>query len=417
MIEYFIIGISLILSAFFSGIEIAFISSNKFFFKIEKEEKISFSKRLLKKIVNNPSKFIVCLLFGNSIALVIYGIFMGDLITHLLFVNIESTTYEAILIQTLISTLIILITAEFLPKVLFQIYANSALHIFSLPISFFYYLFYPFTTIIMFFTRLFLKKGVKIEESPYKTVFSKVELGYFIEEQVENIKNPENIDYEIPIFQNALKFSTLKAREIMVPRADIIAIDINTELNEVKNLFIKTGFSKIIVYKENIDNIIGYIHAFEMLKKPTSLKNILLPIEFIPEQILIHDTLNKLIKKRKSLAVVFDEYGGTVGLLTIEDIVEELFGEIEDEYDAIDYIENVIDNSTYEFSARLEIDYLNEKYNLNLPTKTFYDTLGGFIMHHTEKIPKIGEVIKIENFTIEIKKASSSKIELIRINS
>ncbi len=408
-----VILICLTLSAFFSGMEIAFISSNRIFLEIEKQQ-AGLTSKVLKSITQNPSRFIATMLLGNNISLVIYGIFMGERILELFFPQTDGGLLM-VFYQTLISTGIILLTAEFLPKVFFQIYANTFIKIFAIPVAFFYYAFMPLTHLTIQLTDGILKRFFKTQNDRVQLSFSKIELGNYIEEQLEFTQDKENIDSEIQIFQNALEFSEVKAREAMVPRAEIIAVEKDTALEEVKALFMSTGFSKIPVYQENIDDIIGYIHAFEMFRKPKNTQSILLPVTFVPETIRINELLKLLTRQHKSMAVVLDEYGGTSGIVTVEDIVEELFGEIQDEHDTIDHFEKQITENEYEFSARLEIDYLNQAYDLNLPESEFYETLGGFIAFNTGEIPTTGEQLNIENFEITIKEVSATKIERLRL--
>lgn len=408
-----VILICLTLSAFFSGMEIAFISSNRIFLEIEKQQ-AGLTSKVLKSITQNPSRFIAAMLLGNNISLVIYGIFMGERILELFFPQTDGGLLM-VFYQTLISTGIILLTAEFLPKVFFQIYANTFIKIFAIPVAFFYYAFMPLTHLTIQLTDGILKRFFKTQNDRVQLSFSKIELGNYIEEQLEFTQDKENIDSEIQIFQNALEFSEVKAREAMVPRAEIIAVEKDTALEEVKALFMSTGFSKIPVYQENIDDIIGYIHAFEMFRKPKNTQSILLPVTFVPETIRINELLKLLTRQHKSMAVVLDEYGGTSGIVTVEDIVEELFGEIQDEHDTIDHFEKQITENEYEFSARLEIDYLNQAYDLNLPESEFYETLGGFIAFNTGEIPTTGEQLNIENFEITIKEVSATKIERLRL--
>lgn len=410
-----IIIISIFFSAFFSGMEIAFISSNKIYLEIEKKQNGFFSN-ILKKITKSPSKFIATMLLGNNIALVLYGIFMGDRILQLFFPETFLSGQASLIVifyQTLISTAIILLTAEFLPKVFFQLYANTFIKIFALPVAIFYFLFYPITYSIIEFTDIILKRFFKTGNDEVQLSFSKVELGNYIEEQLESSQNKENLDSEIEIFQKALDFSEVKTREAMVPRAEVIAVEEQTSIEDIKALFITTGLSKIPVYKETIDQILGYVHAFEIIKQPKTLKNILLPVAYVPETMLVNDVLKLLTRQHKSIAVVIDEYGGTSGIVTVEDIVEELFGEIEDEYDTIAHVEKQLSENSYLFSARLEVDYLNEKYHLDLPQSEFYETLGGMIAYTTGEIPAKGERIEIPSFYLKIEKVSATKIEQI----
>ena len=415
--EDFIILSCLVLSAFFSGMEIAFVSANRIELAIDKQ-KGGFISVLLKKITQNPSRFIATMLVGNNIALVAYGIFMGDRITALFFQDSalqSGEDFSILLYQTLISTMIILITAEFLPKVFFQLYANRLLKFFLLPTTFFYYFLAPISRSIIILTDGVLKRFFQVDTDQVQLSFSKVELGDYIEEQIEQSLDKDNLDSEIQIFQNALEFSDVKVREAMVPRAEIIAVAQDTSIKELQKLFVSTGLSKILIYRNTLDDIIGYVHAFEMFKQPKNLKSILLPMAQVHEPMPVNQALKVLTKQRKSIAVVIDEYGGTAGIVTLEDIVEELFGEIEDEHDSIAHFEKKHDEDTYEFSARLEVDYLNQTYDLGLPENEFYETLGGMIVFHTEDIPDKGAVIEIDAFSITVVKVSSTKIERLLV--
>ena len=407
-IDIIIILFSIITSAFFSGMEIAFISANKLHIELEKKRK-GFFPNILGKITQNSSKFITTMLVGNNISLVIYSYFMGKVI-------VSYFGMSSILLQTFISTVIILVTAEFLPKAIFRVYANESLKIFALPAYFFYILLYSFSYLINGISDFFLKFIFSTDKDHHQTAFSKEELGDYITEQLENGNdNEEEIDSEIQIFQNALEFQKVKAREIMVPRTEILAIEIHETVSKLSELFIKSGYSKILVYKTSLDDIIGHVNAFELFKKPKTIKSILLPIEIVPESMMISDVLNSLTRKRKSIAVVVDEYGGTSGMITVEDVVEELFGEIEDEHDIQELIDERINDNEFKLSARLEIDYLNEEYNLNIPKEEAYETLGGFIINQTENIPQKGEELYISNYKIIILNVSSSKIEEISL--
>ena len=416
-IEDSIILLCLVLSAFFSGMEIAFVSSNRIFIEIEKN-KATITARILQFITKNPSRFITTMLIGNNISLVVYGIFMGDKIIQLIFPTLENVELplEILFYQTLISTGIILLTAEFLPKVFFQLYANQLVRFFAFPAAFFHAIFTPVSLFVLKITNVLLRILFRSKTEELELSFSKIELGNYIEEQVEGVLNKAQLDTEIQIFQNALEFSTVKAREVMVPRAEITAIEKEKPIEELRALFASTGFSKIPVFNENIDDIIGFVHAFEMLKQPNSIKQILLPVEFVHEPNTVNDVLSRLTRKRKSIAVVLDEYGGTAGLLTIEDIVEELFGEIEDEHDRIDHHEKQLSPTHFEFSARLEIDYINETYSLELPKDENYETLGGLIVFFTEEIPKKGLVLNLDKYQIEVSQVSSTKIERVSLS-
>jgi putative hemolysin len=406
----------LILSAFFSGMEIAYVSSNKVHIAIEKQQD-GFLSKILQKITKRPSKFIATMLIGNNIALVIYGFFMGDLLMSYIdaHLTIEPNGFLALFIQTIISTVVILITAEFLPKVFFQIYANNLVKFFALPVYFFYIAFSIISEFVIWISDKLLKLVFKTDGDEVQLNFSKVELGNYISEQMGTVKTEDEVDSEIQIFQNALDFSEVKSREVLVPRTEVIAVSIDTSPKELSELFIKTGFSKILVYNENIDNILGYVHSFKLFKKPDTIKSILIPVVFVPETMLIKEVLNNLTKKSKSIAVVIDEYGGTSGILTVEDIIEELFGDIEDEHDKLVLIEKVVDDGVYLFSARLDVDYLNETYKLNLPENENYETLGGMIVSFTEGIPKKDEVIVLQDYTFNILEVSNTKLELVEV--
>lgn len=419
--EIVIILCSLVLSAFFSGMEIAYVSANKIHVEIEKKQN-DFLARILTRLTRKPSKFIATMLVGNNIALVIYGFFMGDLLMELLgpgnFTNeivVYLLTDLSLVTQTIISTLIILLTAEFLPKVFFQIYANFLLKFFAVPAYLFYLLFSFISSFVIWISDLVLKRFFKTQGDEVQLAFTKVELGNYISEQMEKVEHDQEVDSEIQIFQNALEFSEVKSREVMIPRTEIVAVDITTDPRELVETFTATGLSKILVYKENIDDIIGYIHSFELFKKPSTIKSILLPVVFVPETMLVKDVLNILIKKRKSIAVVIDEYGGTSGMMTVEDIVEELFGEIEDEHDPVILIEEKLEENKFLFAARLEVDYLNETYKLDIPIGENYETLGGYILDHTEEIPPKDGVVEIDNFIFHIKEVANTRIELVEV--
>lgn len=421
-LDTLIIVLSLIFSAFFSGMEIAFVSSNKIHIEIEKKQR-GFLSLLLTKITAKPSKFIATMLIGNNIALVVYGLYMGDVLVAWFSQHLptDSTLVYylfnelSLLTQTIISTLVILISAEFLPKVFFQIYANSLLKLLALPAFVFYILFSLFSDFVIWISDFVLKTFFKTKGDDVQLAFTKVDLGNYISEQMQSVEADDEVDSEIIIFQNALEFSEVKAREAMVPRTELTAIEIHDTIENLSKLFTQTGHSKIVVYKSTIDDILGYVHAFDLFKNPKTIKSMLMPIEFIPETMLAKDILNVLTKKHKSLAVVLDEYGGTSGILTVEDIVEELFGEIEDEHDSVALIEEQMDQLNFLFSARLEVDYLNETYKLQLPEHENYETLGGLIVHHTQEIPEQNQQISIDRFLFTIQEVSNTKIELIAL--
>ena len=407
-IDIIIILITIFLSAFFSGLEIAFISANKLHIELEKKRK-GYIPKILSRLTKDSSKFITTMLIGNNISLVIYSYFMGKVIVDYYAIN-------SILLQTVISTILILVTAEFLPKAIFRVYANESLKIFAIPAYFFYVVLYFFSFFISGISDLLLKFIFRTDKDSQQTAFSKEELGNYITEQLEIGNDSEDeIDSEIQIFQNALEFQKVKAREIMVPRTEMLAIEIHESVLKLSESFINSGYSKILVYKTSLDDIIGHVNAFELFKNPKTIKSILLPVEIVPESMMISDVLNSLMKKRKSIAVVVDEYGGTSGMITVEDIVEELFGEIEDEHDVQELTNKKISETVFKLSARLEIDYLNEEYNLSIPKEEAYETLGGFIIDHTESIPEKDAVLYILNYKITIISVSSSKIDEIHL--
>ena len=408
-ISVIIILTTLVLSAFFSGFEIAYVSSNKVHLEILKKQE-GVIANVLTKLTRKPSKLLATMLVGNNVALVVYGFEMGKVMTVLL-----PPFFQNVLWHTIISTLIILITAEFMPKVFFQIYANQLLKVFAIPAYFFYLLFYPFSSFVMWISDFVLRVFFKTKGDYVPLSFSKVELVDYISEQMENAPKKEEVDSEVQMFQNALEFSGVKAREIMIPRTEIVAVELNESIENLIATFVSSGFSKILIYNENIDDILGYVHSFDMFKKPKTIKEVLIPIVNIPETIQINEVLNILTRKRKSMAVVLDEYGGTSVIVTLEDIVEELFGEIEDEHDKDKFIEEQISDTEYLFSARLEVEYLNETYHLDIPESEEYETLGGFIVLYNEGIPTQGEVIEIPPFTFTIEACSQTKIETVKL--
>ena len=402
--------------------EIAYVSANKIHIEIEKKQSGLLSK-LLAKITSRPSKFIATMLIGNNIALVVYGLYMGDFLLSWFseFLPTKNTLIFylfnelSLLTQTLISAIVILLTAEFLPKVFFQIYANKLLKLFALPAYLCYLLFSVFSNFVIWITDVVLKTFFKSEGDEVQLAFSKVELGNYISEQMESVEAHDIIDSEIQIFQNALEFSEVKSREVMVPRTELSAVEIHDSVLTLNESFTQTGHSKIIVYKSTIDDILGYVHSFDLFKNPKNIKSILRPVEYVPETMFAKDVLNILTKKRKSLAVVLDEYGGTSGIMTVEDIIEELVGEIEDEHDKIELVEHKISSNNFIFSARLEVDYLNETYKIQIPESENYETLGGFIVNHTEEIPTKNQEIYIGRFKLIIKEVSNIKIELVQL--
>ena len=421
-IDYIIVIISLLFSAFFEGMEIAYVSSNKISIEIEKKKK-NISSKILSKLTSNPSKFIVSMLIGTNLALVVYGYYMGDILMDV-FKQLSKFNFPLLeillndfnlLSQTIISTVIILMTAQFLPKVFFQIYSFKFLKFFSIPAYFFYICFYYISDFVLWITNLILKFFFKTQGDNIQLSISKDDLGNYIDEQIDASSQDQPIDNEVQIFQNALDFSDSRARDVMVPRIELYSLEIHDYVSKLREIFVSTGFTKILIYKNTIDDIIGYVHAHDLFKNPKTIKSMLLPVEFVPESILIKDLLSILTKKRKSVAIILDEYGGTSGMITVEDIVEELFGEIDDEFDVSDLIEIEIEPDNYNFSARLEVDYLNEQYKLDLPESEDYGTLGGLIVNYTQEIPKLGEEVIIDKCLFKIIDVSETKINTVSL--
>lgn len=409
-------GISVLFSAFFSGMEIAFLSANRLRIELDKKQGLIPARIVSSFYTNRPSMFIGTMLLGNNIALVVYGIMMALLLEDFIRVQISSLDTVVLLIQTIISTLIILFAAEFIPKNIFRINPNRTLNIFAIPLLPIYFALY-IPVLVTIGISEFVLKIFRVKKSDKEDLaFGRIDLDNIVREGAENYEEEnENVDHEIQIFKKALDFSKVKARECMIPRTEIVAVNIDDEIDLLKKKFIQTGLSKILVYRDDIDNIIGYVHSYELFKQPETIKSILLPVSIIPETIPASEVLENFIKQRKNIAVVVDEFGGTSGMLTIEDIVEEIFGEIEDEHDNEDMIEEKISEEEYVFSGRLEIDYINEKYKLNIPESEEYDTLAGYLLHHIEDIPKKGQRFTINRFAFSITDVSQRKIEKINL--
>tara|TARA_B100000767_G_scaffold2827_1_gene2741 strand:- start:3277 stop:4536 length:1260 start_codon:yes stop_codon:yes gene_type:complete len=411
-----IIVISLILSAFFSGMEIAFVASNKLHIELMKKRG-ELNARLLSPLLKSPSRFIATMLVGNNIALVVYGTEMAQVLEPFIR-SVSSMDSIILLLQTLISTALVLVTAEFIPKIIFGLNANKFMSLFAIPALLFYYGLYFIVSLVISLSNFILKHFLGISQPDTKPVFGRIDLQKYIEEQTAGLMVEDEQDPEIQIFQNALDFSKVKARECMIPRNEIVAIEILEPIENLKEKFIETGFSKIVVYKDNIDQVIGFTHSYELFKQPKDIKSILLPIALIPETITANEVLNLFIKERKSVALVVDEYGGTSGLLTVEDVVEEIFGEIEDEHDSIVLEETKINENTFVFSGRFEIDFLNQKYQLDLPESEDYETLNGLILFKHQSIPLVDENIAIEGFNfliLEVNKTRIEKVQLLRL--
>ncbi len=400
-------------SALFSGIEIAFVSANRLKIELDKN-KGEFTAGLLSNFLKKPAKFIGAMLLGNNIALVIYSIVMAKFLEPLIISYIADVELIVLLIQTVISTLVVLFFAEFLPKTLFRINPNKVLSIAAVPLTLIYYILLPFTYFTVGISNLILKL-FKVDTSESDLAFSKIDLADFVANIQESQEEGEEVDSEIQIFKNALGFADVKVRECMIHRAEITALEIDTPIEELKLKFIETGLSKILIYRDTIDNIIGYAHSKELFKKPESIKSILLPVSIVPEVLSANEMLKKSLRERRSVAVVVDEFGGTSGILTVEDIIEEIFGEIEDEHDKEELLEVKLAESVFQFSARIEIDYINEKYKLNLPESDEYETLGGFIINIHESIPEKGEIITSDNAVFTVDEVSDNKIEIITL--
>ncbi|MBJ05022.1 MAG: hemolysin [Flavobacteriales bacterium] len=413
--EYIIIFLTLIFSAFFSGMEIAFVSSNKLKIFLDKDQG-NLSNNIVSRFTDNPNKFIISMLVGNNIALVIYGIYISNLLDPFIVKNIVSIPFFVLLIQVLISSFLVLLFAEFLPKVIFSIFPNRLLKIFAIPAVMLISLLYPFSlfmnTIANFLILLFGKHAI-----PSPNVFNRIDLDEYLEEHNTWAKKSlEGVDPEVEILQNALDFSNIKVRDCMIPRTDIVCVSIDDSISDLRKKFIETGHSKILVYKENLDNVIAYVHSYELFKNPSIIKDILLPISVIPESILVQSALDKLLKERRSVALVVDEYGGTSGLICVEDILEELVGEIEDEHDEKSFLGRQIDENKYFFLGKSKIEQLNELYNLDFELSEDYDTLNGYIINQIDRIPKNKEIIRFKNYEFKVIKIVDNFIEEVILN-
>lgn len=406
--------ISMAFSAFFSGMEIAFVSSSKLRFEMEKGNDMT--TRILSVFYHNPNNFISTMLVGNNIALVIYGIFMAQIIQDHLLAGIISNEASLVIIQTIISTLIILVTGEFLPKMLFKINPNVTLRLFAIPTYICYVVLYPISRFASTLSAgLLYLIGTRINKEDTDKAFTKVDLDYFIQSSIEESGNQKEIDTEVKIFQNALDFSTIKIRDCMIPRTEIIAVDQEASLEELKETFIENGVSKIIVYKDDIDNIIGYIHSSEMFKGINDWRKNIRTIPIVPETMSAHKLMKLFMQQKRSLAIVVDEFGGTAGIVALEDLVEEILGDIEDEHDTNSTIAKAIGENEYILSGRLEIEKANEEFGLNLPEKDDYQTIGGLILHEYQSFPKVHEIITVGNFQFKIIKVTATKIELVKL--
>ncbi len=401
--------ITLLLSAFFSGMEIAFVSANKLKLELDKKSE-GFTSKIISIFTKHESHFIVTMLIGNNIALVIYGVLMAEVLQENL-TEFISSAFILILVQTIISALIILVVAEFIPKAIFRINSNSVLKFFSFPLLVAYAILYPFILLMITFSRWILKFLFKVEIAEDQRLFDRIDLDAYL----SILKSNEEDNAEVEMLQNALELPTIKARECMVPRTEIVAVEIETSILDLKEEFIKTKLSKILIYKKDIDNIVGYVHSLDLFKKPKRIKSILMPIPIVTETMAASDLLELFINQHRAVAVVVDEYGGTSGMVTVEDVTEEIVGEIEDEHDQQRLIDKKINDKTFLFSARMEVDAINKKYDLNLPTSEEYETLAGLLLNFHEDIPKIETQVEIESFRLIVKEVNDRSIQLIQV--
>jgi CBS domain containing-hemolysin-like protein len=406
-----LILISLLFSAFFSGMELAFLSSNRLKIEVDKSKGTILSK-LHSVFYKNEAKIIAFILLGNNISLVIYGLSAAIVLEPIIEGWGISSDSLILLLQTLFSTILVLVAAEFIPKSIVQFNPNRSLKIGTFPLFVLYILLFIPTHIILFFSWIILK-FFGYDQKTNQKVFSKVDLEHFVDDLSERIESEEISTDDMTLLRNALDFSKVKARDCMIPRTEIISVDIKDDLDAVKNLFIAKGLSKIIIYRDSIDNIIGYVHSSDMFKSPKSIKQILLPIHFVPSVITGKELLEKFTEQAGNIAVVSDEYGGTAGMVTLEDVIEEIFGEIEDEHDKDDLLEEKLSETQYRFSARIEIDYINEQYNLNIPESEDYETLGGLVLYELANIPEKNSKLKIKGFTFVVEEVTDRRIETI----
>lgn len=412
--------IVLIFSAYFSGMEIAFVSSSKLRFEMDKESNKGLSTRIISVFYEHPNNFISTLLVGNNIALVIYGILMARLLDIWFLGALREQGYEVlqIICETIISTLIVLVTGEFLPKTLFKINPNGVIRFFAIPTMLFYVILYPISKFTSGISKLLLKCfGMNVKNTNTDTAFTKVDLDYLIQSNIDDVKNEDEINDEVKIFQNALDFSNVKVRDCIVPRTEIDAVDTETSLEELKSRFVESGHSKIIVYKDDIDEIKGYVHSSEMfrLKEGESWEKSVRDVPFVPETMTAQKLMKIFMQQKRSMAVVVDEFGGTSGIVTLEDLVEEIFGEIEDEHDSNNYVATNLGNDEYMLSARLEIEKVNEMFDLNLPESDQYLTVSGLILHEYQNFPKVNEVVSFGHWEFKIIKKTSTKLELVKL--
>ena len=407
------IFITLLLSAFFSGMEIAFVSSNRMLAEMDKGTS-RLTRRLQTFFYKNPNDFVSTMLVGNNIVLVVYGIFVARLLDNTIFKGLDPAI--SVTADTILSTLVVLFTGEFLPKTLFKSNPNKFFSFFVFPAYLFYLLLWPVSRFSTLLSKILLKiSGVKVDKDNDDGEFSKVDLDYLVQSSIDNASDNSQIDDEVRIFQNALDFSDTKVRDCMVPRTEICAVEKSSSLSDLKNIFIESGKSKILVYDNDIDHIIGYIHSLELFRNPNDWHNHIRTMPFVPETMSARKMMQTFLQQKKSLGVVVDEFGGTSGIISLEDIVEEIFGDIEDEHDNSNYIAQKNPDGSYLLSARLEIDKVNDLFSLDIPESEDYMTIGGFILHEYENFPKLNEVVRIGRFEFKIIKNTMTKIELVRL--
>ena len=406
--------ITMAFSAFFSGMEIAFVSVDKLRFEMDRKGGVS--SRILSLFFRNPNDFISTMLVGNNIALVIYGILMAQIIGDNLLAGWITNHFVMVLVQTVISTLIILVTGEFLPKTLFKINPNLVLNVCAVPLFICYVVLYPISKFSSGVSYLFLRLfGMKVNKEASAKAFGKVDLDYFVQSSIDNAESEETLDTEVKIFQNALDFSAVKIRDCIVPRTEVVAVALDTSLEELKGRFVESGISKIIVYDGNIDNVVGYIHSSEMFRSPKDWRDHVKEVPIVPETMAAHKLMKLFMQQKKTIAVVVDEFGGTSGIVSLEDLVEEIFGDIEDEHDNTSYICKQIGEHEYVLSARLEIEKVNETFNLELPESDDYLTVGGLILNQYQSFPKLHELVSVGKYQFKIIKVTATKIELVRL--
>lgn len=418
-----LIVIAILFSALFSGMEIAFISANRLRLELDRKRG-TLSSRIIGVFTRNPRQYIATLLVGNNIALVIYGIEMARLLYTCLLMGFDAEVLEdnpllVFLLQVGVSTALIIITAEFIPKSLFRIHPNGYLKFFAPPMLFFYYIFYPISRLTTWLSVGILRKVLrqKIEFGDEQKIFSRIDLDHLVGEAAASSDQEQPNGQEIKIFQNALDFSTVRLRDCMIPRTDIEAVEVDTPIEELRAKFVESNYSRILVFKQSVDNIIGYINCKDLFRKPQSIRAKLLRIDFVPDTMLANKLLTLFIKNHKSIAIVVDEFGGTAGLVTIEDLIEEIFGEIDDEHDHSELVEKQLNSTDFILSGRLEVEYLNTAYKLGIPESDEYDTLAGFIINHLQNIPKPQERIAIDRFKIRVARMDGNRIDLIHLSA